>query len=77
MTSDIAGDAFATFDKLDTKKKGKLTAEAIEEYWKGSYAKVYTQVLFREIDLNADGYINKMEWLAYWELVLRSGYSRS
>jgi hypothetical protein len=60
MTSDMAIDALATFDKLDPKKKAKLTAKAIKEYWKGSYAKVYTQVLFREIDLNVDGLVSKM-----------------
>jgi hypothetical protein len=34
-------------------------------------------VLFREVDLNADGFISRMEWLAYWEIVLRAGYSKS
>jgi hypothetical protein len=38
----------------------------VEKYWKGAYSKVYTQVLFREVDLNADGFVNELEWLAYW-----------
>lgn len=66
MNNDLAVEALLTFDKLDPEKKGKLSAESIEKYWKGNYAKVYTQVLFREVDLNADGLVNRVEWLAYW-----------
>jgi len=29
MNSDLAADALLTFDKLDSEKKGKLSAEAI------------------------------------------------
>ena len=58
MNNDIAVEALSTFRKIDTDRKGKLTAEIVEKYWRGAYSKVYTQVLFREVDLNADGAIS-------------------
>lgn len=47
----------------------------MDEYWSGPYSKTYTQVLFKQIDLNANGTISKDEWVAYWEMAVRTGYT--
>ena len=75
MTKGLYQELTQTFDTLDAKSARRISSGDMDAYWTGPFSKTYTQVLFKEIDLNADGIITKNEWIAYWEMALRVGYS--
>jgi len=61
---------------LDYAKTGHLSKKEISKHWTGPYRNTYTDILFREMDLNSDGLISRSEWKAYWKLLRNVGYSR-
>lgn len=42
---------------------------------KSNFAKLNTEALFDAVDFDKSGDITEDEWMAFWEIVKRNGYS--
>lgn len=42
---------------------------------KTNFAKLNTEALFKAVDFDRSGEITKDEWLAFWEIVKKSGHT--
>lgn len=42
---------------------------------KSNFAKINTEALFDAVDFDKSGGITEDEWLAFWEIVRKSGYT--
>ena len=45
------------------------------KFWKTNFAKLNTEALFNAVNFDKSGEISEGEWLAFWEIVKKSGYS--
>lgn len=62
------------FDKIDNDQSMILTHEKGEKHFQGAFAKVSTEAMFNEIDVNHHGQITAKEWMKFWTQVKSSGY---
>ena len=46
-----------------------------KENRKSNFAKLNTEALFDAVDFDKSGDITEDEWMAFWEIVKRNGYS--
>ena len=45
------------------------------EFWSKNYPKINSLELFNQVDKNNDGAIQLEEWVEFWSIVYRSGYT--
>jgi len=64
------------FEKIDTDKTYIITNEKAANHFKGAFAKVSTEAMFNEIDVNHHGQITAKEWMKFWVQVKSSGYKQ-
>jgi Ca2+-binding EF-hand superfamily protein len=62
------------FEKMDTDHAFIITHEKGMKHYQGSWAKISTEAMFNEIDVNHHGQITAKEWMRFWVQVKSSGY---
>lgn len=64
------------FEKIDTNHEYIITHEKAMKHFQGSFAKVSTDAMFNEIDINHHGQITARQWMDFWTQVKSSGYKQ-
>ena len=52
-----------------------IDREETLRFWSKNFPKLNSNELFDQVDKNNDGSIQLDEWLEFWSIVIRSGYS--
>ncbi|MCQ2816099.1 MAG: EF-hand domain-containing protein [archaeon] len=60
---------------IDTDGSQTIDKEETLRFWSKNYPKVNSLELFNQVDKNNDGAIQLDEWIEFWGIVYRSGYS--
>ncbi|CAD8108587.1 unnamed protein product [Paramecium sonneborni] len=67
--------AIEIFKKIDIKGNGTIDKQGTQQFWKSNFAKLNTEALFDAVDFDKSGDITEDEWMAFWEIVKKNGYS--
>mmetsp|Transcript_51892 Transcript_51892/g.137055 ORF Transcript_51892/g.137055 Transcript_51892/m.137055 type:complete len:122 (+) Transcript_51892:88-453(+) len=62
------------FDKMDENKDGCLTKDEAQRFFK-NFAKVSSKAMFNEVDTDCNGDITRVEFVGFWEQVIKNGYT--
>ena len=60
---------------IDTDGSKTIDREETLRFWSKNFPKLNSNELFDQVDKNNDGSIQLDEWLEFWSIVIRSGYS--
>lgn len=63
------------FQKLDVDNDKSITKEEATSHWGKNFAKINASAMFNEVDVDGDGKVTIDEWFAFWQNVLRHGYT--
>ena len=60
---------------MDVNNSGSIDKQETLKFWSTNFAKLNTQALFNSVDFDKSGEITCDEWLAFWEIVKKSGHT--
>ena len=60
---------------IDLDKSQTIEKEECLQFWKANFAKDNTDAIFESVDQNGDGVLQLNEWLNFWNMVRKAGYS--
>ena len=65
------------FKLIDTDGSKTIDREETLKFWSRNFPKLNSNELFDQVDKNNDGSIQLDEWVEFWRIVYKSGYSES
>ena len=60
---------------IDTDGSKTIDREETLRFWSKNFPKLNSNELFDQVDKNNDGAIQLEEWVEFWGIVMKSGYS--
>ena len=63
------------FSLIDTDGSKTIDREETLRFWSKNFPKLNSNELFDQVDKNNDGAIQLDEWVEFWGIVMKSGYS--
>ena len=75
LTPSIAEKVKKIFDMIDVDKSNTIEKSECMKFWKSNFAKANTEALFENVDKNGDEQLQYEEWIAFWKMVRKNGYS--
>eukprot|EP01016_Furgasonia_blochmanni_P043033 TRINITY_DN578_c0_g1_i11.p3 TRINITY_DN578_c0_g1~~TRINITY_DN578_c0_g1_i11.p3 ORF type:complete len:116 (-),score=17.85 TRINITY_DN578_c0_g1_i11:367-714(-) len=60
---------------IDINDSKTIDKEETLKFWKSNFAKLNTEALFKAVDIDKNGNISEDEWVAFWEVVKKSGHT--
>ncbi|CAD8060964.1 unnamed protein product [Paramecium sonneborni] len=67
--------ALQIFQKIDKENKGVIDKKTTQQFWQSNFAKINTEALFKAVDFDNSGDITIQEWLTFWKIVKKTGYT--
>lgn len=62
------------FKRLDADGKLTISKEEATAFFKGAFANVSADAMFKEVDINNHGVVTAADWMQFWTQVKASGY---
>ena len=75
LSPELTEKVVAIYQKIDIDGSNTIDKEETLKYWKGNFAKVQTEELFKACDIDGNGKIDLEEWLDFWRTVRGAGNS--
>ena len=67
--------AMEVFNCIDTDKSESIEMDETLTWWDTNYPVINARAMFQAVDEDQNGCIDKEEWMKFWGLVKRNGYS--
>ena len=75
MPSHLKDKVLQLLQLIDTDGSKTIDREETLLFWSKNFPKLNSNELFEQVDKNNDGSIQLEEWIEFWSIVLKSGYS--
>ena len=63
------------FEMIDIDKSNTIEKSECMKFWQSNFAKANTDALFENVDKNGDDQLQFEEWIEFWKIVRKNGYS--
>ena len=77
LPSKVKEKVLKLFKLIDTDGSKTIDREETLKFWSRNFPKLNSNELFDQVDKNNDGSIQLDEWVEFWRIVYKSGYSES
>ena len=77
LPSKVKEKVLKLFKLIDTDGSKTIDREETLKFWSRNFPKLNSNELFDQVDKNNDGSIQLEEWVEFWRIVYKSGYSES